>query len=71
MTPSKWLYYGSDDDTSLTLEFTTLSPCQLVRVEGEGDVVIEQPSCLGDYRSVQTSDVLNVMHNVNYHRIIQ
>ena len=60
-----------DDDASLTLEFTTLSPCQLVRVEGEGDVLMEQPNCMGDYRSVQTSDVLNVMHNVNYHRIIQ
>ena len=29
----------TDDDTSLTLEFTSLSPCKLVRVAGEGDVV--------------------------------
>ena len=52
MTPSKWLYYGSDDDTSLSLEFTTLNPCQLVRVAGEGEVVRKQDSVLGDYRSV-------------------
>ena len=50
----------SDDDTSLTLEFTTLSPiCQLVRVAGEGDVVEKQGSSLGDYRSVYFS-VLNI-----------
>ena len=42
----------SDDDTSLTLEFTTLSPCKLVSVAGEGEVVEEQGSSLGDYRSV-------------------
>ena len=42
----------SDDDTSLTLEFTNLSPiCQLVRVAGEGEVVEKQGSSLGDYRS--------------------
>jgi len=38
------------DDLSLTLEFTTLSPCQLVRVEGKGGVVRAQSSSLGDYR---------------------
>ena len=54
----RWMFSRgeyNDDDTSLTLEFTSLSPCQLVRVEGEGDVLKEQPDCLGDYRSVQTS----------------
>ena len=50
-------YYGSgiggwnNNDPSLTLEFTSLSPCQLVRVAGEGGVVKEQSSSLGDYRS--------------------
>ena len=58
----KWLYWDGkkdrDDDPSLTLEFTTLSPCQLVRVVGKGDVVKKQPDSLGDYRSVYIS-VLN------------
>ena len=53
---TQWEYYDgkkdNDDDTSLTLEFTTLSPiCQLVRVAGEGEVVEKQGSSLGDYRS--------------------
>ena len=40
-----------DNDTTLTLEFTTLSPiCQLVRVAGEGEVVEKRGSELGDYR---------------------
>ena len=43
----KW----NDGDTSLTLEFTALSPCQLVRVAGGGDVVKKQGNSLGDYRS--------------------
>ena len=52
---SQWLYWDgkklNDDDTSLTLEFTTLSPiCQLVRVVGEGEVVKKHGSKLGDYR---------------------
>ena len=59
----KW----NDGDTSLTLEFTTLSPiCQLVRVAGEGDVVEKQGSSLGDYRSEYIT-VLNIMHRVNCH----
>jgi len=61
-TPStQWEYWDgekwNDNDTSLTLEFTTLSPCKLVRVAGEGDVVEEHGSGvgqdtgqLGDYR---------------------
>ena len=51
----------NDDDTSLTLEFTSLSPCQLVRVKGEGDVLQKKGSSLGDYRSAYIS-VLNIMH---------
>ena len=52
---SQWLYIRggrwNDNDTSLTLEFTTLSPiCQLVRVVGEGEVVKKHGSKLGDYR---------------------
>ena len=43
-----------DDDTSLTLTFTTLSPCKMVRVTGRGDVVEKHGSkgseSLGDYR---------------------
>ena len=56
-----WLYWDwerkrhRDDDTSLTLEFDTLSPCQMVRVAGEGEVVEEHGSQLGDYRSVNIS----------------
>ena len=53
---SQWLYWDgkkwNNNDTSLTLEFTTLSPCQLVRVAGKGDVVKKRGSELGDYRSV-------------------
>ena len=43
---SRW----SEDDTSLKAEFTFLTPCKLVRVEGTGDVVEKQGSSLGDYR---------------------
>ena len=60
MTPCKWLYPYDDDDTSFTLEFTTLSSCQLVRVAGEGDVAGKHRSQLGDYKSVYTS-VLDIM----------
>ena len=63
----QWLYSDgkkqNDNDPSLTLEFTTLSPCQLVRVAGEGEVVEEQQDCLGDYRSEYIS-VLNRSSNV-------
>ena len=49
-----WLWFDGEkrnsNDTSLTLDFTSLSPCQLVRVAGEGDVVPRQRSKLGDYR---------------------
>ena len=49
-----WLYWDGEEwnnnDTSLTLEFTSLSPCKLVRVAGEGDVVEKQGNSLGDYR---------------------
>ena len=64
---TQWEYYGggkwNDDDTSLTLEFTTLSPiCQLVRVAGEGEVVEKRGSELGDYRSEYIS-VLNIIQS--------
>merc|ERR1712110_1204101 len=49
-----WVYAKdgkpSDDDTSLTLTFTTLSPCKMVRVTGTGDVVEKKSESLGDYR---------------------
>jgi len=50
-----WEYYDGgkwrDDDASLTLTFASLpTPCPVVRVAGEGDVVEKQESSLGDYR---------------------
>ena len=51
---SNWLYWDgkkwNNNDTSLTLEFTSLSPCKLVRVVGGEDVVEKVGSSLGDYR---------------------
>ena len=50
-----WIFWDGRkrkvNDASFTLEFTSLSPCKLVRVAGEGDVVKEHGSKLGDYRS--------------------
>ena len=52
-----------DDDTSLTLTFTTLSPCKMVRVTGRGDVVEKHGSkrskSLGDYRSVNITTAIS------------
>ena len=48
-----------NDDTSLTLTFTTLSPCKMVRVTGRGDVVEKQPESLGDYRSVNITTAIS------------
>merc|ERR1711953_429220 len=49
-----WKYWDgeqdNDNDTSLTLEFTALSPCKLVKVSGRGEVVKKQPDSLGVYR---------------------
>ena len=51
-----WRYWDGEkrnsNDTSLTLSFTSLSPCQLVRVAGEGEVVggVVRRKQLGDYR---------------------
>ena len=40
-----------DDDASLTLTFASLTtPCPMVRVAGEGDVVEKRGDSLGDYR---------------------
>ena len=52
---SQWEYYDGEkmnkNDTSLTLEFNSLSPiCQLVRVAGGSDVVERVGIWLGDYR---------------------
>ena len=51
---SNWLYSNGkkwyNDDTSLTFEFTSLSPCKLVRVVGSESVVERVGSSLGDYR---------------------
>ena len=69
-TDDRWTYWDGEkwnaDDTSLTLKFTTLSPCQLVRVAGEGDVVEQQGSSLGNYRSVFISVTLpNIIQPYN------
>ena len=54
---------GWVDDTSLTLTFTTLSPCKMVRVAGRGDVVRKHGSkgskSLGDYRSVNITTAIS------------
>ena len=49
----------TNNDTSLTLTFTTLSPCKMVRVTGRGDVVEKQPESLGDYRSVNITTAIS------------
>ena len=52
---SQWYFWDgkkhNDEDTTLTLTFKALSPCNLVRVAGEGMVVERQPDSFGDYRS--------------------
>ena len=48
-----WLYQRggyADDDTSLALKFTALSPLPLGKVSGEGDMVRKLRGSLGDYR---------------------
>ena len=49
----QWLYWDlekfNNDDTSLILEFTALSPCQLVTVAWEGNVVGDY-DVVGNYR---------------------
>ena len=52
---SQWYFWDgkkhNDEDTTLSLTFTSLPPCNLVRVVGGGMVVEKQPDSLGDYRS--------------------
>ena len=55
-TTDQWKFYDGEvwavDDHSLTLEHAFLPlACDLVRVEGEGEVVEKQGKSLGDYRS--------------------
>merc|ERR1712200_204916 len=49
-----WLYWDGEkfnnNDTSFKLEYTSIYPCQLVRVAGKGDVLEKQGQSLGDYR---------------------
>ena len=52
---ANWLYADGkggwfDDDRTLKLDYTTLSPCKLVRVAGSGRVLNHQSSRMGDYR---------------------
>ena len=59
-----WLFWSGEkvnsNDASITLEFTALSPCQLVRVAGKGEVVEKQGSSLGDYR-LSSVILLNIL----------
>ena len=52
---SQWYFWDgkkhNNQDTSLALTFKALSPCNMVRVAGEGMVVERQPDSFGDYRS--------------------
>ena len=51
---SNWLFFDSNGrwerDTSLRLEFTSLSTCEVVGVTGKGDVVELHGGSLGNYR---------------------
>ena len=51
---SNWEYAREklfvEDDTSLKLEFTSLSPCEQGEVTGKGEVVEKKGLVLGDYR---------------------
>ena len=53
---ANWLYSKGngvpwgDDDRTLKLDYTTLSPCKLIRVEGSGRVLNHQSSSMGYYR---------------------
>ena len=51
---ANWLYVKNgkpvDDDWTLMLDYTTLSPCKLVKVAGSGRVLDYQSSKMGDYR---------------------
>ena len=51
---ANWRYYNRkkwlNDDRMLKLDYTTLSPCKLVRVAGSGRVLNHQSSRMGDYR---------------------
>ena len=39
-----------NDDTTLRLEFSTLSPCRMIRVEGDAEVSAHHSRSMGDYR---------------------
>ena len=51
---NNWFYWDGEkwnnNDTSLKLEYTSIYPCQLVRVAGKGDVLKKVGDSLGDYR---------------------
>ena len=63
----QWLYWDgekfNDNDTSLVLESTALTRCQLVTVAGQGAVVEKQGETLGDYRSLH----INIGECVGYY----
>ena len=55
MPESNWQYWDGDkyneDDNTLTLEFSSLSPCQLLKVDGGGlRVTFSQGFSFGNYR---------------------
>ena len=54
---SSWLYWMQEGmegewkvDATLKLVFTSLSPCDMVRVAGQGNVLEKQGGSLGNYR---------------------
>ena len=53
---SNWLFFNNNGrwerDTSLRLEFNSLSTCEVVGVTGKGDVVEKYGGSLGNYRFV-------------------
>ena len=54
LPPKSGWEYGSNDDSTLALEFASLpSPCQLVEVDGDSEVRKHQASKLGNYRIQQ------------------
>ena len=48
-----WKYYDgskrNDNDTTLALEFSSLNPCRLVRVDGDAEVKRARSFSMGDY----------------------
>ena len=63
--PNNWFYWDrekfNNNDKSLKLEYTSIYPCQLVRVAGKGDVLKKVGDSLGDYRFL----FIILLHNLH------